>query len=75
MEGFWALDYHEENEPFVRKFYDCLEGMQETNSQKYVQSFFYQMLPRIMIEDWQIVKLISIKSQVADTNVAWANVL
>ena len=75
MGGFYAWDQLDVCSHFFDKFYDCLETMQDGHTYKYIETFFYSMLPRMQIEDRHIVKLMTIKSQVADTNSMYMNIL
>ena len=49
--------------------------MQKDHVYKYMETFFYHMLPRMHVEDRHIVKLLTIKSQVPDTNSMYMNML
>ena len=61
--------------PFFDRFYECLEDMHHDHAHKYLETFFYHMLPRMQIEDRHIVQLMSIKSRVADNNSTFMNML
>jgi len=47
----------------------------DQHTYKYIETFFYQMLPRMHIKDEHIVKLMTIKTQVPDSNGMYNNVL
>jgi hypothetical protein len=40
-QGFYSWDYMEMNAPFAERFYDSLEGMQESHTWKYLEAFFF----------------------------------
>ena len=54
--------------PYFDKFYDSLAELHSAHTYKYIEIFFSLLLPRMQIEDRHIVKLMTIKSKVADTN-------
>lgn len=75
MAGFYSSTNQEVYLPYYDKFYDYLSDLHVDHTYKYIESFFYSLLPRKTIEDRHIVKLMTIKTQVADTNNMYMNVL
>jgi len=49
--------------------------MHESLTYKYLDTFFTYMLPRMNIKDSHIVKLVTIKASIADTNSMFMNIL
>lgn len=49
--------------------------MHESHTFKYLDAFFTYMLPRMQIKDSHIVKLVTIKAGIADTNSMFMNIL
>ena len=76
MSGFYSLDQIELCSPYFDKFYECLaDGFEQKHSYKYIEAFFYTMLPRMEIKDSHIVKLVQIKNEIPDTNSMFTNML
>lgn len=75
MGGFYSWDQLDICEPYFDKFYDELGNLSGHHTFKYIDTFFYSMLPRMKIEDKHIVKLLEIKSKVPDTNSMYMNIL
>ena len=75
MAGFYSWDQVDELAPFYERFYDSLALMEDGHTYKYLSKYFYAMLPRMQITEQHIVKLMTLKTQVADTNSAWINIL
>lgn len=75
MGGFYSWDQVDALDGFYDKFYDSLETIYTNQTWKFVSSYTATMLPRMKIEDRHIVKLITIKSQVADNNGNYMKVL
>ena len=68
MSGFFQSNQIEICTPYFDKFYDALSSLHKDHTYKYIETFFNLLLPRMQIEDSHIVKLMTIKSKVADTN-------
>lgn len=75
MAGFYGSSDKDICEPYFDKFYEYLPQLYIDHTQKFIEAFFYGMLPRKNIEDKHIVRLLVIKSQVADTNKLFSNLL
>jgi len=75
MAGFYSWDQLDLCRPYFNKFYEILLQLESEHGYKYMEAFFYQMLPRMEIEDSHLVQLMVIKSQVPDTNSMFSNVL
>lgn len=59
MSGFYSFDQMDLCSPYFDKFYDVLaDGFEQKHTYKYIESFFYNMLPRMNIKDSHIVKLV-----------------
>ena len=75
MGGFYSFDQLELCRPYYNKFYECLQKLEQEHGYKYMNFFFFSMLPRMEIDDSHIVQLMTIKSQVPDTNGMFMNIL
>ena len=75
MAGFYSWAQVDVCQPYFDKFYEALPDLSAHHTYKYIETFFYSMLPRMRIEDRHIVKLMTIKSQVPDTNSMYMKVL
>ena len=75
MNGFYSWDQIDTCTPFFDKFYDCLKDLYKAHTFKYIEIFFYALLPRMVIEDRHIVKLMTIKGEIPDTNSMFSNML
>jgi hypothetical protein len=75
MGGFYCWDQVDDLDSFYDKFYEQVETLHVNHTFKFVSSFFFGMMPRMKIEDKHIVKLMTIKSQVADNNSMFMKVL
>lgn len=62
MAGFYSRDQLDVCRPYFNKFYDILLQLESEHGYKYMEAFFYSMLPRMEIEDSHIVQLMAIKS-------------
>ena len=75
MHLFYNHKKLEASAPYFDDFYDQLLNIQKNFSYKYLESFFYSMLPRIQIQDSHIVKLLHLKSKIPDTEQRFVNIL
>lgn len=75
MSGFWVKSHSDLTEEYVDKFYDVLVDLNEKVTYKYMETFFYSMLPRNTVKDEHIVKLLSLKLSNPDTKSMFGNIL
>lgn len=75
MSGFWVKDHNDLTEDYVNKFYDVLVDLNEKVTYKYMETFFYSMLPRNQVKDEHIVKLLSLKLSNPDNKSMFGNIL
>mmetsp|Transcript_44428 Transcript_44428/g.32490 ORF Transcript_44428/g.32490 Transcript_44428/m.32490 type:complete len:95 (-) Transcript_44428:123-407(-) len=70
IEGFYAYNQMEEISPYFDKFYEFLPSLfcgKEVQF-KFLEAFFFGLLPRVNISDNDIVKLLTLKLEQQDTN-------
>jgi len=75
MAGFYSWDQLALVEPYFEKYYEVLQTLKELTSSIYLETFFYQMLPRMKISDSHIVKLVSLKQETPDNEQMFASML
>jgi len=61
MQGFYVNYQIELLRPYFDKFYDVIGEMHSKCTFKYMDNFFYAMLPRMEVDDSQIVRLVQMK--------------
>lgn len=75
MMGFWASSQLELTRPYADKYYESLKDFNKYHSWKYMDSFIMFMRPSLEILDSHIVKMVTIKGNVPDTDGAYKKVL
>ena len=61
--------------PYIEKYYDSIMTVHNQFQRSYFDSFFFNLLPRMHVEDSHIVKLLAIKQDTPDTKRQLHNVL
>lgn len=75
MSGFCSWDQLELCEPYFDKYFDALGTLSEKHAYRYQKSFVFSLMPRKLIKDEHLVRLMQIKSEVPDTNKPYMNLL
>lgn len=75
MSGFYAGSQLELTRPYADKYYEALRDFNKHHSWKYMDSFVYLMRPTQEILDSHIVKMVTVKGGVPDTEGAYKKVL
>mmetsp|Transcript_42769 Transcript_42769/g.41119 ORF Transcript_42769/g.41119 Transcript_42769/m.41119 type:complete len:233 (+) Transcript_42769:2025-2723(+) len=76
ISGFYAYNQLDEIRPYFAKFYELLPTLFTSQTQfKFIEAFFYGLLPRVDIRDEDIVKLMTLKLQQSDNNANFVNTL
>ena len=60
---------------YFDKFFEVLPSIAEGTTWKYFETFFYGMLPMMEITDSNIVKLVALKNDTADSQLQFSSVL
>lgn len=71
MSGFYARSQQELTRPYADKYYEALKDFNQHHNYRYQESFISGMRPTMEILDSHIVKLVTIKLNVPDTNSAY----
>lgn len=71
MAGFYAWSQYDLVEPYFDKYYEVLKDADGKYTTKFVEAFLHGMRPTMMISDTHIVKLVTLKVNVPDTNSAY----
>jgi hypothetical protein len=71
MHGFYSWSQFELVQPYFDKYYEELKDFDKRHSNQYVNVFLRLMRPTMEILDSHIVKLVTIKGEVPDTNTAY----
>ena len=71
MLGFYAWSQYDLVQPYFDRYYEELKDFDKRHSNQYVNSFIRCMRPTMEILDSHIVKLVTIKGGVPDTNSAY----
>lgn len=75
MAGFYASSQLDLVRPYFDMYYDALKDFNKHHSYKYLEAFVYAMRPVMEIQDSHIVKMVTIKGNVPDTDSAYKKVL
>jgi len=75
LAGFYSFNQLDLIRPYFDKFYEILPSLQQDHSQKYTEDFIFYLLPIFEIQNHHIVKLLTIKSEVPDSNTTFMNTL
>ncbi|CDW89925.1 aminopeptidase n [Stylonychia lemnae] len=75
MSGFYNWKQLDIVQPYFDEFYEILPTIYEKTPFKYVESFFYSLLPRMEIHDRHIVKLLQLKNATPDNQSNFASLL
>ena len=68
MAGFYSLNQIDIVQPYFDKFFDILVEMKNTKVNKEFESFFWNLLPSMQVQDSHIVRLVSILQDTPDTD-------
>ena len=61
--------------PYADKYYDALVNLSHKQVYRYQQAFTMSLMPRSVIEDRHLVRLMNIKSQTPDNDKAYMDLL
>lgn len=75
MGGFYSGDQLDIIEPYFDKFFDILYEQHEKSTHKKFEGFFYSMLPRVVVKDNYIVRLVTILQETPDTEQMFTEML
>ena len=75
MAGFYSLNQLDIVSPYFDKFFDVLPLIYKQSSYRSFQSFFYNLLPRMVVTDEHIVKLIVLKQETPDNEKNFMTIL
>ena len=75
MAGFYSMNQIDILAPYFEKFYDTLPVMQKQLSGLGFEPYFFTLLPRMVVEDRHIVKLVALKQDTPDNEKAFMNLL
>ncbi len=67
ISGFYSWDQLDIIAPYFDKYYDEIPRLNKETTYKYLNTFFYSLLPTMQIADSHIVKLVQIKANTADS--------
>ena len=73
--GFYCAEQLPLIEPYFAKFFAVLPEIAKSCSHRYLETFFYSLLPTYQVEDTYIVKLISLKTNTPDSQHAFRQIL
>ena len=65
--GFYCAEQLPMLKPYFTKFFEVLPDIAKSCSHRYLETFFYSLLPTYEVEDAYIVKLISLKTNTPDS--------
>lgn len=75
MSGFWAGSQYELTKPYADKYYEALKDFNKHFGYRQVESFIALMRPTHEILDSHIVKMVTIKGNIPDTDSAYKKTL
>lgn len=75
MGGFYSWKQKDLVLPYIEKFYVDFPKVYELQPFRYVQTYFYAMLPRMEVRDEHIIKLLELKLKTPDTSSPMINML
>ena len=75
MGGFYSFEQIDIVEPYFEKFFDILYEQHEKSTHKRFESFFFSLMPRMVVTDHHIVRLVSILQDTPDTEQMFSETL
>lgn len=75
MAGFKSFEQLDLLEPYEDKFFDILFEQHEHTTYKTFSSFFHSMLPRMVVKDSYIVRLVALLHETPDTEQMFAETI
>lgn len=75
MAGFYAPSQLDLVRPYFDKYYEALRDFNTHHGYRYMETFIYAMRPVLEILDSHIVKMVTIKGNVPDTDSAYKKTL
>ena len=75
LSGFYASSQKDLVAPYFDLFFEVLPTMYAKSTGRYMETFFYSLLPRMDIKDEYIVKLTSLKLKTPDSHSKFINLM
>lgn len=75
MAGFYAWSQQELTKPYADKYYEALKDFNKHHSYRQLESFVMSMRPTQEVLDSHIVKMVTIKGNIPDTDSAYKKTL
>ncbi len=75
MAGFYSGEQMDIIEPYFDQFFDILVDLHEKSTYKVFTGFFHSLLPRIVVKDAYIVRLVTLLQEVPDNDQMFAETL